>query len=406
MAIELDPYRTALLVVDMQYFDASRDWGEGKTARDLGVLPHFEDYFRQIDRITPVIVDLLVAFRRKSMEVMHIRVCERTADSRDVGYKQLVRGLIVPKVSKEAEFLPGLEPEDDEIVINKSSSGVFAVTDLDRILRNIGIDTLVFVGTSTGGCVQSAVFDATDLGYRVLLVEDACADSTKTSHAACVARTREQAVEVVTADALARALVAAGDADPAHKSGIERVKPYLPVRPFLPNAESGTIEPYATIFGPAITQTVTPDNVALLLVDVQRLTCDPAHRVPALIPETPDFVGFDDRVEAALDCMTELQALCRAQGIPVIHARTAGNLAGGRDLSPKRLRQGLRVGAWDAAAEIPPPLTPQHGEAILNKPGSSAFNGDRARRAAAQQWGRYAPPRRDFGRQRAGIDPA
>lgn len=372
----LDPHKTALMVVDMQYFDASRDWGEGRTAQDLGVIRYFDEYFTQIDTITPVIADLITTFRTKHMEVIHIRVCERTKDSRDVGIKQLVRGLIVPSDSKEAEFLEGLEPAADEIVISKSASGVFAATDLHRVLRNIGIDTLVFVGTSTGGCVQSAVYDATDLGYRVMVVEDACADSTNASHAACVANTKKQATVVLGAAALGEALAAAPDADPAQRSGIERVQPYLPTRPFLPNSPGGgAAEPYSTIFGPAIQQELTPATTALVVVDAQRLTCDPAYRNAGLQPQNADFEGFYDRAADALPRMGELLGLCRTAGIAVFHVRTAGNLAEGRDLAPKRREMGLALAADDEAAAFMPEVIPARGEAVLNKPGSSAFNG-------------------------------
>ena len=374
--VELDPHKTALMVVDMQYFDASRDWGEGRTAQDLGVIRYFDEYFSQIDTITPVIADLIATFRAKHMEVIHIRVAERTKDSRDVGLKQLVRGLIVPSDSKEADFLTGLEPADDEIVISKSASGVFAVTDLHRILRNIGIDTLVFVGTSTGGCVQSAVYDATDLGYRVLVVEDACADSTFASHAACVANAKKQATSVVDAATLGEALAACPDAEPARKSGIERVQPYLPTRPFLPNTPGGgAAEPYATIFGPAIRQEITPATTALLVIDAQRLTCDPAHRNLDLMSDTADFEAYYDRTATALARMAELIGLCRSRDLAIFHVRTAGNLVGGRDLSPKRRAMGLSFSAADAPAAFMPQVTPAPGEAVINKPASSAFNG-------------------------------
>src|SRR5262245_5636139 len=121
----LDPNTTALLVVDMQYFDASPDWGEGRTAKDLGVAHCFDPYFAQIDDIIPRIQSLLTLFRAKEMEVIHLRVAEATADSRDVGWKQLVRGLIVPADSREADLLEPVAPQGDELIVSKSSSGVF-----------------------------------------------------------------------------------------------------------------------------------------------------------------------------------------------------------------------------------------------------------------------------------------
>ncbi len=366
----------ALMVVDMQYFDAHRDWGEGKTAKDLGVHEYFNEYFEQIDEITPVIAGLIDSFRRKSMEVIHIRVAELTEDSRDVGYKQLVRGLVVPSVSKEAEFLPTLEPAANEIVISKSSSGVFAVTSLDRILRNLGIKTLVFVGTSTGGCVQSGIFDATDLGYRVIVVEDACADSTRASHRDCVAKAAMQMTEVVTSSELHDVLRTCPDVDPLKRSGVERGRAYQLAQPYLPNQQDGAkIEPYSAIFGPAVRLTLEPPTSALVLVDAQRLTCDPAHRVAGLVPDDPNFDGYYERAERALDKMAQLLALCRQHNIAVLHVRTAGNMSGGRDLSPKRRSQGVRISVDDPSAAIMPQVLPQPGEAVINKPSSSIFNG-------------------------------
>jgi len=51
--IKFTPGNTALLVVDLQYFDAHPDWGEGKTAQDLGVAHLFDAYYEQLDNIMP-----------------------------------------------------------------------------------------------------------------------------------------------------------------------------------------------------------------------------------------------------------------------------------------------------------------------------------------------------------------
>jgi len=371
-----DPATTALLVVDMQYFDAHRDWGEGRTAKDLGVAHYFDDYFEQIDRITPVIADLLAAFRDRNIEVMHLRVAELTPDSRDVGYKQLVRGLVVPSDSKEAEFLESLEPASGEIVISKSSSGVFPATNLDRILRNLGIRTLVFTGTSTGGCIQSAVFDATDLGYQVMVVEDASADSDCDSQAASVASLAAQSVTVTTAGAIKAALAQMPPLDPLARSGVERVRPYILREPYIPNDAVGEKpDAYGAIFGPAVPVRVLRDDTALVLIDVQRFACDPAFRPEALIPSTEDFEGYHARASRALGQMQRLLNGCRALGLPVFHIRTAAHFSDGRDMAPKRRVKGVVPVIGTAAAEIMPEVGPIAGEAVLTKPASSVFNG-------------------------------
>jgi ureidoacrylate peracid hydrolase len=369
-------YKTALVVVDMQYFDAHRDWGEGLTAKQLGVLQRFDEYFRQIDTITPTIRALLDLFRAKRMEVIHLRVAEVTKDSRDVGLKQLVRGLIVPIDSKEAEFLEGLEPADDEIVISKSSSGVFPATNIDRILRNIGIEHLIFTGTSTSGCVQSAIYDALDLGYQVSVVADACADATDASQEQALAHINRQRVPLVTSAQIMRRVAALPPADPARKSGIERARPYTLSSPYLPNDRAPKeVSPYALIFGPAITLDLRRDNTALVLVDAQRLTCDPSSSLAQVIAGDPEYAGFYARVPAALDAMARLRAACRKLGLPVIHIRTAGHLADGRDLSANLRRLGVRSTVGDADAEFMPHVSPAPGEIVINKPGGGIFTG-------------------------------
>lgn len=366
----------ALLVVDMQYFDAHRDWGEGLTAKTLGVARAFDDYFGQIDRITPRIARLIELFRAKNIEVVHLRVAELTRDSRDVGLKQLVRGLVVPIDSKEAEFLPTLEPAGDEIVINKSSSGVFASTNIDRILRNIGIRTLVFCGTSTSGCIQSAVYDATDLGYRVLIADDACADATLASQFGAVEALAAQAVTVASATAIEAAVTRLPAVDPAGRSGLERMTPYCLTEPYLPNDRTvDEAGPYSLIFGPAIPLPVPPASTALVLVDVQRAMCEPAAMPAAVcasfLPEAADA----SRLPVALGCMARLLRGCRDGHYAIIHIRTAGWLADGRDLSPKRREQGVGASVDSPQSAFMPEIAPSPGEIVLNKPGSSIFNG-------------------------------
>lgn len=374
--VGLDPNTTALVVVDMQYFDAARDAGEGRTAQELGVLSHFDDYFQQIDTITPRISSLLAAFREKCIEVIHLRVAELTKDSRDVGYKQLVRGLVVPRDSKEAQFLPGLEPTDDEIVISKSSSGVFPATNLDRILRNIGVRTLVFTGTSTSGCIQSAVYDALDLGYDVALISDACADATMQSQRVALENYAGTGVSMLTTDACLQNVRRLPPADAAARSGLERVKPYLPTAPYLPNDRAASeVSPYSLIFGPAMRLTTRKASTALVLVDAQRLTCDRTLGLGPVLSTWPDYQGLQDRACRALTEMACLLSTARRLDYPIIHIRTAGFRADGRDLSPKLARLGIRPMAGEPEGEFMPDVAPERGELVLTKPGSGIFTG-------------------------------
>ena len=67
-------------------------------------------------------------------------------------------------------MLDCIQPGPDEIVIPKSSSSVFTTTNVDSLLRNLGVRYLLLAGCLTDQCVESAVRDACDLNYMVTLV--------------------------------------------------------------------------------------------------------------------------------------------------------------------------------------------------------------------------------------------
>ena len=83
-----------------------------------------------------------------------------------------------PPGSKEAEFLEQIAPVSDEIIINKTASGVFSSTNIEYILRNLGVTGLFVVGVYSNECVSTAVRDACDLGFHVTLISDAIATVT------------------------------------------------------------------------------------------------------------------------------------------------------------------------------------------------------------------------------------
>lgn len=77
---------------------------------------------------------------------------------------------------------PQLEPRESDISVRKRRVGPFSTTDLDAQLRAAGIDTLILAGIHTSGCVLSAVREAFDLDYRVVVLADACADPDPAMH--------------------------------------------------------------------------------------------------------------------------------------------------------------------------------------------------------------------------------
>jgi len=74
-----------------------------------------------------------------------------------------------------AEFHPKVMPEGNETIIQKGLPSSFRGTVLQEYLTERGIDTLVIAGLMTHMCVDSTTRDALHLGYKVIVVSDACA---------------------------------------------------------------------------------------------------------------------------------------------------------------------------------------------------------------------------------------
>jgi nicotinamidase-related amidase len=171
---------TALLMIDMQYLDAHPGYGTMAMARELGVVDQYDYYLGRLKRLViPNIQRLQAAFRQQRMELVHVHIESLTADGRDRGL--LYRGLHIaaPKGSKDAEIIPEVAPQGDEVVIAKTSSSPFNSTNVDFVLRNLGVEQIVLTGVMTSGCVESTARDAADRSYDVILVTDACAARTE-----------------------------------------------------------------------------------------------------------------------------------------------------------------------------------------------------------------------------------
>ena len=192
---------TALLIVDMQYGDAHREHGSVKRRFDRGEGDAIEYYIDRIERdVVPNISRLLSVFRAERMEVIHTRIRSYTRDGRERSLQHKELDILWPPGSKESEILEELAPVGDEIVLDKTCGGVFNSTPLDYILRNLGVRTLVVVGVVETGCVESAIRDASDKGYRVILPEDATATWSPHLHDAAVRLLDEIFCKVMTTE--------------------------------------------------------------------------------------------------------------------------------------------------------------------------------------------------------------
>ncbi|SFU02180.1 isochorismatase family cysteine hydrolase [Sedimentitalea nanhaiensis] len=173
--IPLDPKHTALLFIDVQNFSADRKGAEFANLSDAEMTEKYGWYFDELDnRVIPNMQRLQTACRAAGLEVMYTTIESLTLDGRDRSLDYKITGFNVPKGSWDGKVIDALKPDEDEIVLPKSSSSVFVSTHIDYVLRNLGVKQLVISGLITDQCVESAIRDACDLGYLVTQVTDAC----------------------------------------------------------------------------------------------------------------------------------------------------------------------------------------------------------------------------------------
>ena len=89
--------------------------------------------------------------------------------------------------SAQAEIVPQLTPQDGDVVVTHQRVGGFSSSQLDVILRSRGIDTVLFAGVATNASVESTARQASDLGYRTIIVADACSAADPGAHDAAIA---------------------------------------------------------------------------------------------------------------------------------------------------------------------------------------------------------------------------
>jgi nicotinamidase-related amidase len=171
----IDLRKTALLSIDMQ----NSEWSPERMVRarmpgspDSSHLSIMEKIERQL---IPNQKRLQRAARKAGIEVIYTTIESYTLDGRERSLDHKISKLFCPKGSWEAKVIAEIGPEPNDIVIPKTASGIFNSTNIEYVLRNLGIEYLVIYGICTDQCVECAIRDAADRGFLVTQIEDACA---------------------------------------------------------------------------------------------------------------------------------------------------------------------------------------------------------------------------------------
>ena len=181
--IEIDPEKTALLIIDMQHVFITRPVIENPTEEEKKHAEKWEQFYAAIDNwVVPNNKKLLDFFRANGLEVIFAKIqclkkngADRSLDQKATGYNEL----LLPPGDPTAEIVPELAPMEDEIVIRKTTDSALTGSSLRLILANMGIDTVVVTGVLTDQCVSGTVRSLADESFKVWLIEDACRASTQ-----------------------------------------------------------------------------------------------------------------------------------------------------------------------------------------------------------------------------------
>lgn len=182
---ELDPKRTALLVVDVQnvYLDLPdpATFDSDELARHRAWAPFFA---RMRDVVVPNVVRLLARFRGADLEVAYVRVGSWREDGCDRPRARRAGGNAPLLATEPAAQIPDLvAPLPGEFVATKTGDSALAGTGLCLALRTLGVTDVVVAGVLTDQCISSTVRGLADENFRIILVEDACAAGTDEIHA-------------------------------------------------------------------------------------------------------------------------------------------------------------------------------------------------------------------------------
>jgi len=173
----VDIGRTALVIIDMQ-----RDFLEpGGFGAALG-----NDVSRLKAAVAPC-REVLAAARGAGLLVIHTREGHRP-DLSDAPPLKVERGdpamrigapgpmgRILVRGEPGHDIIPELYPVAGEPVIDKPGKGAFYQTDLELMLKNRSIETLLVCGVTTEVCVNTTVREANDRGFRCVVISDCCA---------------------------------------------------------------------------------------------------------------------------------------------------------------------------------------------------------------------------------------
>jgi nicotinamidase-related amidase len=179
--MQLDPAKTAVIAVHMQNDIVTADGA-------FGGFFAAQASERDVVAVTGKVLD---AARSAGATVVYTRVAWQAGYPDMVANSPLL-GIVVQSQclidgSEKAQIVPELTPADGDVVVTHQRVSGFSASQLEVLLRSRGIDTVVFTGVATNASVEGTARQASDLGFRTIVVEDACSAADPGAHSASIA---------------------------------------------------------------------------------------------------------------------------------------------------------------------------------------------------------------------------
>jgi maleamate amidohydrolase len=170
--------RAALIVVDVTFgFAGSRGLTLEEAVAEFSAACGPSSWIAM-----PKIARLIEVFRARALPIVYSR--SRLDDIAWTGKATKAKRAARPLPARFNEFPEEIAPREGEWVLEKTKASTFFGTPLSTYLIKERVDTLVFAGVSTSGCVRASVVDGFSHGFSTFVVDDCCFDRSEFAHAA------------------------------------------------------------------------------------------------------------------------------------------------------------------------------------------------------------------------------
>lgn len=188
----LDRRRLGLVLVDFQNYWLDEKYGsESEIVWGEGTKGYVINKYKKI--VLPNTLKFIRKFRDLNMRIIYTRNASSNEKLLDIqGLLRKVYAYELKDINGrpyhmyydeyDSQIVDEVKPEAGDIIINKTSMGVFNSSDIDNVLKNNGIYSLVFIGGYTDACLSSSVRGAYDRGYLCIVPEDACIANVEEDH--------------------------------------------------------------------------------------------------------------------------------------------------------------------------------------------------------------------------------